>query len=149
MHLQDFSKLCITLLLENVLLKSQEFWVLTNLLKVLSSLRDFLAIESPLKMMKNAFYLTSKALFIHKIFKFLSWHFGHVAKWLEKKNRVNFKIYGVTVWLSNNCNTHIDHVSRSEHNQTMKFGQLIEYNMRNYWTDTCKFKIDKITYSKW
>ena len=149
MHLQDFSKLCITLLLENVLLKSQEFWVLTNLLKVLSSLRDFLAIESPLKMMKNAFYLTSKALFIHKIFKFLSWHFGHVAKWLEKKNRVNFKIYGITVWLSNNCNTHIDHVSRSEHNQTMKFGQLIEYNMRNYWTDTCKFKIDKITYSKW
>ena len=115
----------------------------------LSSLRDFLAIESPLKMMKNAFYLTSKTLFIHKIFKFLSWHFGHVAKWLEKKNRVNFKIYGVTVWLSNNCNTHIDHVSRSEHNQTMKFGQLIEYNMRNYWTDTCKFKIDKITYSKW
>ena len=32
-------------------------------------LRQFLATESPLKMMKNAFYFTSKALFILKIFK--------------------------------------------------------------------------------
>ena len=38
----------------------------------LSGLRHFLAIESHLKMMKNAFYFTSKALFILKIFKFLS-----------------------------------------------------------------------------
>ena len=33
----------------------------------LSDLRHFLATESPLKMMKNAFYLTSKALFTPKI----------------------------------------------------------------------------------
>ena len=38
----------------------------------LSGLRQFLATESPLKMMKSAFYVTSKALFILKIFKFLS-----------------------------------------------------------------------------
>ena len=38
----------------------------------LSGLRQFLATESPLKMMKNAFYFTSKALFVLKIFKFLS-----------------------------------------------------------------------------
>ena len=37
----------------------------------LSGLRQFLAAESPLKMMKNAFYFTSKALFVLKIFKFL------------------------------------------------------------------------------
>ena len=36
--------------------------------------------ESPLKMMKNAFYFTLKALFVLKIFKFLSWLFGHVEK---------------------------------------------------------------------
>ena len=36
------------------------------------SLRQFLATESSLKMMKNAFYLTLKALFVLKIFKFLS-----------------------------------------------------------------------------
>ena len=38
----------------------------------LSDLRKFLAIESPLKMMKNAFYFTSKALFVLNVFKFLS-----------------------------------------------------------------------------
>ena len=38
----------------------------------LSCLRQFLATESPLKMMKNTFYFTSKALFVLKIFKFLS-----------------------------------------------------------------------------
>ena len=30
-----------------------------------------------------------------------------------------------------NCNTHIAKISRSIGNQTMKCGQLIEYNMRN------------------
>ena len=38
----------------------------------LSGLRQFLPHESPLKMMKNTFYFTSKALFVFKIFKFLS-----------------------------------------------------------------------------
>ena len=38
----------------------------------LADLRLFLATENPLKMMKNAFYFTSKALFVLKIFKFLS-----------------------------------------------------------------------------
>ena len=38
----------------------------------LSGLRQFLATESPLKMMKNAFYFTLKALFVLKIFTFLS-----------------------------------------------------------------------------
>ena len=41
--------------------------------------------ESPLKMMGNAFYFILKAHFVCKIFKFLSWLFGHVEKiaWLE------------------------------------------------------------------
>ena len=38
----------------------------------LSGLRQFLATESPLKMMKNAFYFTRKALFVLKIFRFMS-----------------------------------------------------------------------------
>ena len=37
-----------------------------------SGLKQFLATESPLKMMKNAFYFTANALSILKIFKFLS-----------------------------------------------------------------------------
>ena len=31
-------------------------------------------------MMKNAFYSTLQALFVLKIFKFLSWLFGHLEK---------------------------------------------------------------------
>ena len=85
-------------------------------------------IEIPLKMIKNAFYLTSGALFVLKIFKFLSWPFGHVAERLDKKDKVNSKFYGVTACLTNNCNRHIAQYSRSKGNQTMKPGQLIEYN---------------------
>ena len=41
--------------------------------------------DSPSKAMKNAFYFILKALLVLKIFKFLSWFFGHVVKtaWLE------------------------------------------------------------------
>ena len=48
--------------------------ILVNVLlkDALSGLRQFLATESHLKMMKNAFYFASKAHFVPKIFKFLS-----------------------------------------------------------------------------
>ena len=36
--------------------------------------------EGPLKVMKNAFYFTLKALFVLRIFKFLSRLFGYVEK---------------------------------------------------------------------
>ena len=49
----------------------------------LSSLREFLATESPSKMTRNAFYFTLKALFVLKIFKFLSGLFGLVEKQLD------------------------------------------------------------------
>ena len=42
--------------------------------------------ESPLKVMKNAFYFILTTLFIFKIFEFLSWISGHIEKtaWLER-----------------------------------------------------------------
>ena len=52
--------------------------VFTSVKGALSVLRQFLATESPLQMMKNALYFTLKTLFTLKIFKFLSWLFGHV-----------------------------------------------------------------------
>ena len=56
----------------------------TSFLKgILSGLRPFLAIKNPLKMIKNAFCFTSKALFVLKIFTFLSRLVGHVAKQLD------------------------------------------------------------------
>ena len=52
----------------------------------LSGLKQFLAIQNTLKMLKNAFYFTLKALFVLKIFKLLSWLVGRVEKtaWLER-----------------------------------------------------------------
>ena len=82
-------------------------------------------------MMKNAFLFHLKVLFVLKIFKFLSRLSGHVAKQLDQKDMVNLKFYEVTAWLKNNCNTHIANISKSKGNETTKFGQLIEYNMRN------------------
>ena len=54
-------------------------------------------------------------LFIpHKIlFSFLKYlHFcpdvyGHVGKRLDKKAKINFKVYDVTTWETNNYNKHI------------------------------------------
>ena len=40
----------------------------------------YLLDRKPLKMMKNAFYFILKALFVLKIFKFLSRLFSHVGK---------------------------------------------------------------------
>ena len=51
---------------------------LHSIKSALYGLRKFMATESTLKMMKNVFYFTLKALFVLKIFKFLSWLFGHV-----------------------------------------------------------------------
>ena len=76
--------------------------------------------------MLNDFYFTSKVPFVLKILKFLYWHFGHLAKRLNKKEKVNFKFYDVTAWY-----THILNISRSKGNLTMKCGQVIEFNMRN------------------
>ena len=57
----------------------------------------FYLLYFPSKMMKNtAFYFMLKALFVFEIFTFLSWLFGYVEKWLDKKAVVNFKIYDFT-----------------------------------------------------
>ena len=46
--------------------------------------------------MKNAFYFMLIALFVLKVFTFLSRLFGYVEKRFDKKAMVNFKIYDVT-----------------------------------------------------
>ena len=73
----------------------------------ISGLKQFLETESLLKMMKNVFYFALKALFVLKVFKFLSDFFSHIEKLLDKKIKVNFKIYDVINWEINNWNTHI------------------------------------------
>ena len=51
-----------------------------NIKGALSGLRQLLATESPLKMMKNGFYFTSKALFVLKIFRFFVLTFWSCSK---------------------------------------------------------------------
>ena len=65
-----------------------------------------------------------------KLFPFSRYLNGHAEKWLNLKDQVIFKIYDVTTWLT--ITVHIlTNISRSKDNNVMKFGQLLEYNMRN------------------
>ena len=78
-------------------------------------------------MLKNTFYFISKALLVLKIFKFCPDFLDHVGKQFDKM--VILKINDVT-----NCQQAITihifpNISRSKGNQTMKLGQLIEYNI--------------------
>ena len=50
---------------------------------------------------------------------------------VDYKDDFNFKFYDIITWLTNNYNTNIAQYSRRKDNQTMKVGQLIEYNIRN------------------
>ena len=59
-----------------------------------------------------------------------------LKKRLDKNDKVNFKIYDVTTWLTNNCNIYIlPNISRGKDNQALKFGQLIKYNMTNIFVE--------------
>ena len=65
MFRRHWQRLIFLLLMSNYHLPKKSFYLLN---------------ESPLKVMKNAFYFVLKALFVLKIFKFLSLLFGHVEK---------------------------------------------------------------------
>ena len=85
-------------------------------------------IEIPLKMMKNAFYFILKALFVLKIFKF----FRSCRKnGLIRKIRLTSK-FMTSQPGSQTIAIHIlPDISQSKGNQTVKFGQLLEYKKRN------------------
>ena len=68
--------------------------------------------------MKNAFSFILKALFVLKIFKFSLDFFGQVGKRLDRKIKVNLKIYDIKTCLTNSYNTHVlPNISRSKGNQ--------------------------------
>ena len=58
-------------------------------------------------MIKNAFYFSLKALFVLKVFKFLSSLFGREKKPLDQTDKIIFVIYDATAGLTMNYNTHI------------------------------------------
>ena len=97
---------------------------------VLSGLRQFLVTESPLKIKRNVFYFTLKALFV---LKFLNFCLDFLVM---QKNDLIRKIKLISKFMTSQPGKHMTAihklliVSRSKGNQTMKFGQLIKYNMR-------------------
>ena len=53
-----------------------------------------------------------------------------MRKWLDKKAKVNFKIYDLPTWEQAITIYIIHNISRRKGNQTIKFDQLTEHNMR-------------------
>ena len=114
----------------------KEYIYIANILKVgLSPTKKICFIcfsESPLKMMKNAFYSTLKALFVFKVLNFCPEVLIKQKKWLGQNDKVNFKIYGVKTQLRNHCNTHIVQYFTKLRQSELKFGLLIEYNKMKF-----------------
>ena len=108
-------------------------------------MRQFLAAENTLKIKKNAFHFMLKALFVLEVFQILSWGFGHVKKWLDKKVKVNFKIYDVIDWQQVIAMHMMSGISRSKGSQAMKFGQLMEDNTRNIFLQkSCRNEAERL-----
>ena len=84
------------------------------------------------------FFISPKKLFsFWRYLSFCSDFFFHVGKWLDVKVKVNFKIYHIANWEIIETHT-LSSVSRSKGNQTIKFGQLVEYNIRNiFFENSC------------
>ena len=85
--------------------------------------------------MKNAFYYMLNGVFIHEIFTFLSWIFGHVGKRHDKKGQINIKIYYMTNWTANNCNAHISQYFKKQGYHVAFFKNNAENQARKLVTD--------------
>ena len=86
-----------------------------------------MVIESLLKMMKNAFYLISKALFVLKTCLVI-WENGLEGKQMLISNFVMSQAGKQMITI--HILLHIlPNISRSKSNQKLKFGQLIEYEV--------------------
>ena len=92
---------------------------------------QFMANEHPLQTSKNAFYLIVKALFVFKYLNLCSDFFGYVEKRLDEKAKVSSNIYDVTARPTITINI-LPNISRRKGIHTMKFGQLVEYNIRKF-----------------
>ena len=89
-------------------------------------------IENPLKMMTNSFCFILKALFVLKMFKFLSRLFGHVEKnGLIRKLRLISKFMTSQPGLQTIAIHILPNILQSKGRQAMKSGQLTEYNKTN------------------
>ena len=84
-----------------ILTASSRLKILKKILKgTLSDLRKFLENARFLKIMKNGFYLKSKAFSFSRYLNFCC-EFLLIGKQLAKKAEVNSNIYDITDWITN------------------------------------------------
>ena len=76
--------------------------------------------------MKNAFYFTLKAVFFLKMFKLLSWFFGHIENSLTRKIRLISKF----TTSQPDKQTNVIHILQY-HQYLKKQRQSVRYNMKN------------------
>ena len=86
---------------------------------------------------EGAFFVHLKSYFCSQDIQISVLIFGHVAKQLDQKDKVNLKFDDFSVCLINNCNIHI---AQYLDNQTMKLGQLIECEMRSIFLEKSSTK---------
>ena len=102
-----------------------------NLKGALSGLMKFLAAESPLKWWKMLFISPWK---LFSFLKYLNFCFDFLVVW---KNGLIRKINLISKFVTSQSGYQtiaihmLTNISRSKGNQAMKFGQLIEHNMKN------------------
>ena len=100
----------------------------------------FFLASKELKRMKNAFCFSLKSLLVLKIFRFLSLLFGHAEKRLHWKDRLISKFMTSQSGKQRIAIHILFNISCSKGNQTIKFDQLIECNMRNTFLEKSKIK---------
>ena len=102
----------------------------------LSGLREFLTIESPLKLMENAFISPQKLFSFSRNLDFC------LDYSVMQQNNLIRKIRLISNSMASQSGKQtivihiLPNISRSRGNQTIKFGQLIEYNMRQIFLET-------------
>ena len=89
-------------------------------------------IESPLEMMKNAFYFILKALFCPQdILVFVTTFWSSRKNGLIKKIRLTSKLMTSPPGLQAIAIHILPNISQRNGNQTLRYGQLIGYDKRN------------------
>ena len=78
-------------------------------------------------------FISSYKLF--SLLSYLNFSLGFLVmykKRLDLKYQLNFKLYNVLTWLTKITVHILPNILQSKGNQTMKFGQLIEYNRETF-----------------
>ena len=82
--------------------------------------------------MKNTFYFSLKNLSFLKNLNICPTFFVHLGKSLDKKTKVDFEIMNLKSEKQTVAIHILSNISKRKGNQTTKFGQLIQYNVGDF-----------------